>query len=171
MSRCFYGFSLADHVPHDHLLRSIDRFVDLGDIREHLRPYYRQDGQADPNADTGDGGLSEDGSARQNQMPLAASAHIRLFNGIGRQRTVCLRGRGETSGRSSRPFSCGRGVPACDAAALQHQLTSFAGRRARLRQKPRATCRRCPAPSRRAPVAVKSIDEIPTIRSTMLSNR
>ena len=24
----FYGFSLEDHVPADHLLRSIDRFVD-----------------------------------------------------------------------------------------------------------------------------------------------
>jgi hypothetical protein len=25
-----YEFSLEDHVPQDHLLRSIDRFVDLG---------------------------------------------------------------------------------------------------------------------------------------------
>ncbi len=25
----FYEFSLEDHVPQDHLLRSIDRFVDL----------------------------------------------------------------------------------------------------------------------------------------------
>jgi hypothetical protein len=25
----FYGFSLEDHVPADHLLRSIDRFVEL----------------------------------------------------------------------------------------------------------------------------------------------
>jgi len=30
----FYGFSLEDHVPADHLLRSIDRFVDLSGIRE-----------------------------------------------------------------------------------------------------------------------------------------
>ena len=29
----FYEFSLERHVPGDHLLRSIDRFVDLGDIR------------------------------------------------------------------------------------------------------------------------------------------
>ena len=27
----FYEFSLEDHVPQDHLLRSIDRFVDLSD--------------------------------------------------------------------------------------------------------------------------------------------
>ena len=25
----FYNFSLDDHVPADHLLRSVDRFVDL----------------------------------------------------------------------------------------------------------------------------------------------
>ena len=36
----FYEFSLERHVPHDHLLRSIDRFVDLSVIREHLRPFY-----------------------------------------------------------------------------------------------------------------------------------
>ncbi len=41
----FYGFSLEDHVPQDHLLRSIDRFVDLGDIREHLLPYYSETGR------------------------------------------------------------------------------------------------------------------------------
>jgi len=28
----FYEFSLNDHVPQDHLPRSIDRFVDLSDI-------------------------------------------------------------------------------------------------------------------------------------------
>ena len=33
----FYGFSLERHVPADHLLRSIDRFVDLSGVREHLR--------------------------------------------------------------------------------------------------------------------------------------
>ena len=41
----FYGFSLEDHVPADHLLRSIDRFVDLSDIREHLRAYYSATGR------------------------------------------------------------------------------------------------------------------------------
>ena len=35
----FYGFSLEEHVPSDHMLRSIDRFVDLGDIRERLKPF------------------------------------------------------------------------------------------------------------------------------------
>src|ERR1700731_3745468 len=41
----FYSFSLEGHVPQDHLLRSIDRFVDLGAIREHLRPYYSEFGR------------------------------------------------------------------------------------------------------------------------------
>ena len=36
----FYDFNLEDHVPADHLLRSIDRFVDLSDIRRHLAPFY-----------------------------------------------------------------------------------------------------------------------------------
>lgn len=35
----FYEFSLEDHVPQDHLLRSIDRFVDLNGIRAHLSDF------------------------------------------------------------------------------------------------------------------------------------
>jgi hypothetical protein len=34
----FYSFSIEDHVPADHLLRSIDRFVDLGGIRSICGP-------------------------------------------------------------------------------------------------------------------------------------
>jgi transposase len=41
----FYSFSLEQHVPADHLLRSIDRFVDLSGIREHLQPYYSETGR------------------------------------------------------------------------------------------------------------------------------
>src|SRR5579862_6032923 len=41
----FYGFSLEGHAPQDHLLRSIDRFVDLSGIREHLRPFYSETGR------------------------------------------------------------------------------------------------------------------------------
>jgi transposase len=36
----FYEFSLDGHVPPDHLLRSIDRFVDLSDLRRKLSPFY-----------------------------------------------------------------------------------------------------------------------------------
>src|ERR1700751_2198725 len=36
----FYEFSLERHVPTDHLLRSIDRFVDLQKIRQDLVPFY-----------------------------------------------------------------------------------------------------------------------------------
>ena len=36
----FYEFSLEDHVPQGHLLRSIDRFVDLSSIRAHLADFY-----------------------------------------------------------------------------------------------------------------------------------
>src|SRR6516162_9620955 len=36
----FIGFSLEDHVPADHLLRAIDRFVELSSLRRHLAPHY-----------------------------------------------------------------------------------------------------------------------------------
>jgi transposase len=41
----FYGFSLDGHMPPDHMLRPIDRFVDLGDIRERLKPFYSDMGR------------------------------------------------------------------------------------------------------------------------------
>ena len=41
----FYEFNLERHVPTDHLIRSIDRFVDLSHIREHLRPFYSELGR------------------------------------------------------------------------------------------------------------------------------
>jgi transposase len=40
----FYEFSLERHVPATHLLRSIDRFVDLSDVRSHLAPFYSSTG-------------------------------------------------------------------------------------------------------------------------------
>jgi transposase len=36
----FYEFSLERHVPRDHLLRSIDRFVELDELRRELAPFY-----------------------------------------------------------------------------------------------------------------------------------
>src|SRR6516165_6596083 len=41
----FYGFSLERHVPNNHLLRKIDRFVDLSEVRAHLEPYYSEVGR------------------------------------------------------------------------------------------------------------------------------
>ncbi len=41
----FYEFSLEDHVPQDHLLRSIDWFVNLSSIREHLSDFYSHTGR------------------------------------------------------------------------------------------------------------------------------
>ncbi|MXS21601.1 hypothetical protein GTJ91_21470 [Pseudomonas oryzihabitans] len=34
--RLFYSFNLEDHVPPQHLLRSIDQCLDLSDLRAHL---------------------------------------------------------------------------------------------------------------------------------------
>jgi len=44
-SALFYEFSIEDHVPPDHLLRAMDRFVDLGDMRRHLAPFYSSTGR------------------------------------------------------------------------------------------------------------------------------
>jgi transposase len=41
----FYGFSLERHVPDDHLLRKIDRFIDLSEVRAHLGLYYSDVGR------------------------------------------------------------------------------------------------------------------------------
>ena len=41
----FYSFNLDTHVPPDHLLRRIDRFVDLSELRRHLAPFYSHTGR------------------------------------------------------------------------------------------------------------------------------
>src|SRR5207344_1130975 len=41
----FYEFSIERHLPGDHLVRSIDRFVDLSGLRSHLRPFYSEIGR------------------------------------------------------------------------------------------------------------------------------
>lgn len=47
----FYSFNLDSHVPSDHLLRRIDRFLDLSDLRRHLAPFYSHTGR--PSIDPG----------------------------------------------------------------------------------------------------------------------
>src|SRR5215510_2406515 len=41
----FYEFSLEKHIPANHLLRSIDRFVDLEQVRRDLAPFYSSIGR------------------------------------------------------------------------------------------------------------------------------
>jgi transposase len=41
----FYEFSLERHVPAAHLMRAIDRFVDLSEVRGHLAPFYSSTGR------------------------------------------------------------------------------------------------------------------------------
>lgn len=36
----FYDFCIEDHVPANHLLRQIDRFLDLESLRQELKPFY-----------------------------------------------------------------------------------------------------------------------------------
>jgi len=41
----FYYFRLEDQIPEDHLLRLIDRYVDLSFVRERLKPFYSSTGR------------------------------------------------------------------------------------------------------------------------------
>ena len=41
----FYQFSLDRHVPAGHMLRAVDRFVDLEGVRAHLAPFYSATGR------------------------------------------------------------------------------------------------------------------------------
>ena len=41
----FYDFRLDDHVPADHMLRDIDRFLDLSALRAELAPFYSSIGR------------------------------------------------------------------------------------------------------------------------------
>src|ERR1017187_5245101 len=43
--RLFYSFNLDEHVPADHMLRGIDRYLDLADLRRHLAPFYSHTGR------------------------------------------------------------------------------------------------------------------------------
>ncbi len=43
--RLFYAFNLEDHVPQQHLLRGIDRYLDLSDLRQHLAEFYSHTGR------------------------------------------------------------------------------------------------------------------------------
>ena len=40
-----YNFVLDEHVPADHMLRSIDRFVELDEMRAKLAPFYSTTGR------------------------------------------------------------------------------------------------------------------------------
>ncbi len=39
-AQLFYDFDLERHVPSGHMLREIDRFLDVDGMREALRPFY-----------------------------------------------------------------------------------------------------------------------------------
>jgi len=41
----FYDFCLERHIPADHLLRQIERFLDFDQIRQHLQPFYSTTGR------------------------------------------------------------------------------------------------------------------------------
>ncbi len=44
-ARLFYVFCLNEHVPCEHLLRGVDRHLDLANLRRSLKPFYSQMGR------------------------------------------------------------------------------------------------------------------------------
>jgi hypothetical protein len=53
----FYQFSLEKQVSTDHMLRSIDRFLDLGPVRTHLAPFYSTTGRSSIDRSCGSGSV------------------------------------------------------------------------------------------------------------------
>lgn len=41
----FYSFNLEEHVPARHLLRGVDRFLDLSELHQHMAPFYSSTGR------------------------------------------------------------------------------------------------------------------------------
>ncbi len=44
-NKLYYDICLEDYVPKKHLLRGIDRYLDLSDLRRHLTPFYSHTGR------------------------------------------------------------------------------------------------------------------------------
>lgn len=44
-SALFYDFSIEDHVPCDHILRTIDGVINLSGVRTHLTEFYSSTGR------------------------------------------------------------------------------------------------------------------------------
>jgi transposase len=43
--KLFYSFNLEEHIPSNHLLRGIDRYLNLDDLRALLREFYSRTGR------------------------------------------------------------------------------------------------------------------------------
>jgi transposase len=43
--KLFYSFQLEDHIPNNHLLRGINRFLDLSDLHQHMAEFYSHIGR------------------------------------------------------------------------------------------------------------------------------
>ena len=52
--RLFYSFNLDEHIPQNHLLRSMDRCLDLSELRQHLADYYSHTGRPSTDSRTND---------------------------------------------------------------------------------------------------------------------
>jgi len=75
--KLFYSFNLDNHVPQSHLLRGIDRFLDLRDLRQHLAPFYSPMGRllTAPSAV-----LQPDGPAVDSTWPTQGVLCVRMIS-------------------------------------------------------------------------------------------
>ena len=73
----FYEFRLEEHVPTDHRLRTIDRFVDLSDLQRHLASFQSAIGR--PSIDFRNG---------SNELPCLASGRGPLGTPKAKRRSV-----------------------------------------------------------------------------------
>lgn len=44
-NKLFYSFNLYSYVPQDHLLRGIEQYLDLSNLRQHLSQFYSNTGR------------------------------------------------------------------------------------------------------------------------------
>ena len=68
----FYEFRIEDHVPPDHLVRSIDSFEDCWELRQPLASFYGFTGR--PSADPELGSTSHRACCRVMTVKYAAGA-------------------------------------------------------------------------------------------------
>ena len=77
-AQLFYDFCLDDHIPEDHLLRRIDRFLDLEKVRTELRPFYSSIGRPSIDPELMKGALPMQASFNKprNNLPVAFSTAL-----------------------------------------------------------------------------------------------
>ena len=78
--RLFYSFNLDAHVPADHLLRGVDQFLDLSDLRKHPAGAYSHTGLLERAGEVFDGPRRKDEPAVDVKAMQAKIGQLALEN-------------------------------------------------------------------------------------------